>query len=141
MRYRSILFEDDKPTREFLTSLLQQRNHDVFSYSAPRLCPLYSSPDCRCPKEQVCGDFLITDNQMPGMTGLEFIQRQAEGKCRAAAHNKALLSGQWSPEEWDLGIRLGCKLFRKPLDLDEFSAWLTERENLVSPKRKLSRID
>ena len=137
MLYRSIILEDDKSTREFLALVLKQRNHEVFAFSSPSICPLYTNAACECPNEEACGDFLITDNQMPGMTGLEFVQRQIEGNCRGAVKNKAIVSGDWTQEEWDLGTRLGCKLFLKPLDLEEFYDWLSERENGIFPHRKL----
>lgn len=140
MQFRTILLEDDDNARELLATLLRKRGHEVYSFSAPSACPLYADPECLCPQDHACGDFLITDNRMPGITGLEFIQRQTAGKCRGAIRNKAIMSGNWTAQEWELATGLGCRLFNKPLDLQELWDWIGERERCIPRDRKLLAI-
>jgi CheY-like chemotaxis protein len=140
MQYRTIVLEDDDNARELLTLLLRQRNHEVLSFSAPSVCPVYGNSECLCPQDYACGDFLITDNKMPGMTGLEFVQRQAARNCRGVNRNKAIISGTWTDAQMEVARGLGCQLFTKPLNLAAFLNWLDERERNVLPGRKLAQL-
>jgi CheY-like chemotaxis protein len=137
MGFRTIILDDDENSRESLSILLRRRNHEVHSFADPTLCPLFEDPECCCPRDHACGDFLITDNKMPGMSGLDFVQRQIARQCRGVVKNKAILSGSWTGEERKLAKRLGCKLFTKPLVLEEFWDWLGGRERCIPPGRKL----
>lgn len=94
-----------------------------------------------CPEEFVCGDFPLTDNRVSGMTGLEFVERRTNGGCRGIVANKAVFSGSWDEEDLAKAARLGCRVFVKPVNLDEISAWLDEREKTIPPERKLVAFD
>jgi CheY-like chemotaxis protein len=120
--------------------LLKQRGYEVISLADPTICPLFADPLCTCPQNFVCGDFLLTDNQMPGMTGLEFVERQTNGGCKGIISNKAVISGSWNEEELAKAKRLGCRVFSKPFSLDEISAWLDEREERISSGRQLVMV-
>ncbi len=124
MEIRTLLLEDDNNTRSLLERILTDRGHTVFGYASPLLCPLYEDVRCHCKKTRPCVDFLITDNQMPGMSGLQFIQIQAERGCKIGAQNKAIFSGSWMNAEISLAQKLGYRAFPKPFKMEEFSRWL-----------------
>ena len=128
MEIRTLLLEDDNNTRALLESILTDRGHRVAGYASPLLCPLYKKPSCQCEKTLPCVDFLITDNQMPGMTGLQFIQMQAERGCKLDTDNKAIFSGFWRDEDIALAESFGCRIFPKPFDLETFNNWLDQGE-------------
>jgi len=140
MQYRTIVLEDDENTRDVLTLLLRRRNHEVLAFPSPVCCPVYEDPECLCPQDHACGDFLITDNRMPGMSGLEFVRRQAARNCRGANRNKAIISGTWTEEQVGLAKDLGCRLFAKPLNIEDLMNWLEERERSILPERKLVQL-
>jgi CheY-like chemotaxis protein len=52
----------------------------------PASCDVYSPSFCECSKECACTEILLIDQNMPGMTGLELIQRQHEFGCKIAAN-------------------------------------------------------
>ena len=141
MRPRAIIFEDDDTLRELLSDILHQRRYEVLSASNPLGCPVYDDLTARCPHEFACGDFLLTDNHMPAMTGLEFVKAQEERGCKGVVHNKAVLSAHWTDHELEMANCLGCKIFHKPFSIDEINNWLDEREKLIPPDRQLDDLN
>ncbi len=137
MALRVVIFEDERMNREILSKLISSRGHEVLSYPDPSCCPLYSGATCVCTQEEACGDILITDNQMPVMTGLQFIRRQYERGCKGVINNKAIITAHLTSEELEQSRELGCKVFSKPLNWREVQQWLIEREELVNPSRRL----
>jgi CheY-like chemotaxis protein len=117
------------------------RGYEVVSADNPTACPVYGDMTADCPHEFACGDILITDNQMPYMTGLEFVQRQTQRGCKGVVHNKAVTSAYWADDDLQRADRLGCKVFKKPFDLVEINQWLDEREKNIAQDRQLIELD
>ena len=138
MTPRVIVLEDDETSRKFITLMLKQRGYEVVSAADPTICPVYATPNQACPHEDACGDFLLTDNRMPNMTGLEFIEAQAQRGCKGIILNKAVMSGTWSAEELEKAQKLGCKIFTKPYRISEIIQWLEEQKQQIPPGRKLT---
>jgi len=141
MRPRAIIFEDDDTLRALLLNILHQRDYEVISASSPMGCPVYEDLTALCPHEYACGDFLITDNNMPAMTGLEFVQAQEQRGCKGVVRNKAVMSACWADNELTLANSLGCKVFKKPFRISEINNWLDEREKRIPYDRKLEDLD
>ena len=120
---RILIIEDDAFCREAMEHLLQSLGYETHS--------------CSCGKEAVARlaeevfDIIITDFQMPGMDGLELIE-----KAREMDPTLALILVTGVPPE-DLGDRLKkSKLdafLSKPLDWQELSLLL---ESLCRMKRQ-----
>jgi len=138
MKLRAIVFEDNEALRTTISSMLEMRGYEVFSYSEPLLCPVYL--DRECPHEHPCVDVSITDLRMPNMTGLDFIENQTRYGCKAIVSNKAVMSGAWTDEELERAKRLGCQIFEKPFGINEINKWLNECEERIDPNRKLSDL-
>lgn len=137
MQLRAIVIDDDEACRFLLTHLLEKRGYEVVSLPSPSACPLFKGFKCSCPEDAVCGDFLLTDNRMPGTTGLQFVARQEEGGCKGKMVNKAVISGSWSEEELCLAQKLGCMVFDKPYQTGRIEAWLDAAEKNIPQDRKL----
>jgi CheY-like chemotaxis protein len=137
MQLRAIVIDDDEACRSLLAQVLRQRGYEVICLPDPTACPLYENSACSCPEEAVCGDFLLTDNRMPGMSGLELIARQVQGGCKGNVGNKAVLSGTWSGGELQQAQMLGCKVFDKPYQTEEIENWLDAQEKVIPANRKL----
>jgi CheY-like chemotaxis protein len=140
VKLRIIVFEDDEAIRQSLTLLLRRNGYEVISASDPTSCPVCSTRKEACSPESVCGDFLLTDNQMPNLTGLGFIEAQSRRGGKGIAANKAVMSGTWSSEERKKAKKLGCEIFTKPFRIEEIIEWLDERKKLIPPGRKLTVI-
>jgi DNA-binding response OmpR family regulator len=135
-KMRVILFDDNQQTRELLELLLQQKGFEVFMYSDPILCPLQHSHDCQCDEQQQCADIVITDIDMPNVSGLEFIENQVRKGCKI--QNIAIMSGEWSESKIKLAEKLGCSVFVKPFDVSSLTKWLEECEVRMDKNKNLS---
>ena len=141
MKLRAIIIDDDENCRKLLAKVLERESYEVFSFPDPCACPLYMNPTCICPHEHACGDFLITDNKMPRMSRLEFVEHQSRRGCKGIVKNKAVISGTWSAAELLKAEQLECKTFRKPYNLNLLLEWISEREKQIPVARELTRFD
>ena len=135
-RWRAILFDDEENIRRLLEILLKRRGYDVLTYRDPSLCPLQHSHDCQCGKEQVCADVVITDIDMPNVSGLDFVDGQKRKGCRI--ENIAILSGRWSEMTMKRARDLGCAVFEKPVALSVLADWLDKCEARIDQGKDLS---
>jgi CheY-like chemotaxis protein len=135
MKIRALVFDDEKILRELISSVLKRREYEVHDFSEPGLCPLSFDRECPCPVGYTCADIIITDLNMPNITGLEFIENQIKHGCKV--RNIALISGDWSEPEMKRAHELGCLTFSKPLRIAELIDWLNECEKRIDPNRKL----
>ena len=119
----ALLFEDNLLCRDLMTDILQEKNFRVTAFAGPTRY-LSDKADCHCHSDLACVDALITDNQMPGMTGLELLQRFNNRGCKIPNHRRAIISGSWSEEEYHQARQLGCKIFQKPFSIEEINQWL-----------------
>ncbi|MBN1957112.1 MAG: response regulator, partial [Desulfuromonadales bacterium] len=68
-------------------------------------------------------DMILTDNQMPGMTGLEFLDWIKQNNCPLPHHRKAIISGLWRDKELKTAQSLGCHIFHKPAPIETIHSW------------------
>jgi len=128
MTYRTLILEDDENVRRLLAMYLRKRGHEVLSYDSPIRCPDLEWSACRGDQQRPCFDFLISDNMMPGMTGLEFLEMQERRGCQMDCRHKALITGYLQEHEKTLADKLNCHVFQKPIDWGDFCHWLEEGE-------------
>jgi CheY-like chemotaxis protein len=141
MKIRTLVMEQDPTLRELISMVVKAQGYEVVSYSDPGACLVYGGGDCRCPSGTACSDIIITDNKMPRMTGLHFIQRQMLRGCQSPLANKAVMSANWHSEELDQAAALGCKIFTKPFPMQELANWLKECQTRIDTRRKLAQLD
>jgi DNA-binding response OmpR family regulator len=134
---RIFLMDDDSEFRNIITIFLEMRGYEVTSAADPTFCAVYDKPDQPCPLDAPCTDILLTDQNMPKMTGLEFIQTQQKRGCKGSRSYKALLSANLSDAEQQLATELGCTIFRKPFRLYSLLAWIESIESRHAPGRAL----
>lgn len=137
MIYRTIIFEDDAPVRHLLKLSAEMRGHDVITFECPTFCAL--SKKDKCTHEGACSDIIISDHQMPGMTGLEFFRVLKEKDCRIP--NKALVTAACQENLKIEAQELGCRVIPKPFQIREINSWLEESELKISRDRELIPIE
>lgn len=137
---RIILLEDEDLIRFSLSTKLSKLGFEVMSFSDPTQSPVFfeGTTDCPLPDGYRCGDFLLTDNRMPNMTGLEFIELQLNRGCRGIAKNIAIMSAFWSKEDIEKAQLLGCEIFQKPCEFEKIKSWLTSRERNLTPDKNFT---
>ena len=122
-----VLVDDDPLVLHALGSLFRRKGHAVLTYGNPLECPIYTSTSCPCCPDSKCPDVIISDVDMPDVTGLTFVEAVFNRKCKCK--HVALLSGQGIVDE-DMKrlAKHGIRFFTKPLDFAEFEAWVMLRE-------------
>ena len=120
-RLRALIFDDDASIRQLVEGVLKRRGYEVFSYGNPGLCPLEHAHECRCGRQQLCADIVITDIDMPSVSGLDFLEEQIRKGCKIRSF--AVMSGGWSEKDKKRAQRLGCAVFEKPVALSTLEAW------------------
>jgi CheY-like chemotaxis protein len=126
-KLRALLFEDDPILRELLILLIEGQGYEVRAYSEPLHCPVYSAGGtCDCPEGTACADVMVTDVEMPRVTGLQMLADQLGHGCRTDVRNVAVMSGGWTAQRLEVARDLGCKTFDKPFAMVAFNRWLAE---------------
>ena len=135
-RLRAIVFEDNPDDRFLIKRLLEDRGYEVLDYADPTACPLLRSHECQCGETEACCDILITDVNMPKVSGLEFLEQQINKGCKIP--NIAVTSGAWTDTNLEHAQRLGCTALEKTPTWDALAHWLDERGPRIDPSRSLS---
>lgn len=118
MKIRTIVLDDDYTIRTLTCDILKERGYVVYAFSEPF--------------------FVITDINMPNMSGLEFIEHQKSMGC--IIQKAAVMSGMWTNGTLAHANRLGCRTFNKPFKLDEIRMWSDECEKGLGLKNKLLKM-
>ena len=134
-RPRVILLEDNKSLRYLFSEIFADRGYETFVFSTPAICPLQLVPECRCSVNETCTDIIVSDLDMPQISGLRFIETQKKKNCKCK--HIAIISARWSEQNLALAHRLGCKIFTKSSNFEEFYRWLDEVEKSIEPTREL----
>ena len=133
---RVFLFEDEHLFPSPQQKALTESGFEVYPFSTPALCPHATESACQCPEGLLCADAIITDVNMPRISGLDFVGRQQKRGCRC--NNYGVISAKWSGDDLSLAEVLGCTAFKKPVDPREVAAWLQGVAKGIDPGRELS---
>jgi len=120
---KALILDDDKDYLNAIIAALDDYDIDVEAHHDPT-CFLKKTD--KCPVGKPCVDFIITDNQMPHMSGLDFLKRLEDMECEIPARNKAIHSGNLSRKDLKTIEELGSKAFNKPCSLNNIYDWLEE---------------
>lgn len=125
---RAAVIDDEPAIRALLCDVLRRRGYEVTSFSDPFARSCFRSGDLACPmpRGQPCVDVMLTDLEMPGHNGLNYVEAQLRHDCKCS--HIALITGSGTEADFDRARRLGIKTFLKPLRVKELEAWLGEVE-------------
>jgi CheY-like chemotaxis protein len=122
----AVVFDDDDLFRSLFTRILREKGFKVTTYSDPSLY-FCSHPSIKtCPVETPCVDFLLSDNKMPEMTGLEFLERIKQMGCKIPDKRKAIVSGSLENGEQQKAMQLTSNVFDKSDAKEKISFWIEE---------------
>ncbi len=120
------VFDDDDLFCSLWVRILKKKEIKVSIYSNPSLY-FCSHPSIEtCPVETPCVDFLLTDNKMPEMTGLEFLRRIKQMGCKIPDHRKAIISGSLESGDQQKAKQLTSNVFDKSDAKEKISLWIEE---------------
>lgn len=121
---RAVVFDDNEIFRILFTRIFKSKNIQVKSYPNPSLYFCMHSGADTCPVRTGCADFLLTDQIMPDMTGIEFLRRVKRMQCKIPESRKAIISANWTEETFEEAKQLSCNVFHKPDAKEEISLWI-----------------
>jgi CheY-like chemotaxis protein len=128
---RAIVCDDDSLIQSLVRDLMEKMGYEVLTAETPVTCAFYREHVDSCPQHNRCADVLITDYQMPHMTGLELLELQHKGGCKLTSRNKALMTAHEDPALRKKAEALGCKFIAKPSLVSTLAVWLRECEKRV----------
>ena len=117
----ALIVDDDENYRHLLAEFLADYDYSVRTYSSPLA---FINDTHHCQSRQPCFDIIITDNQMPGMNGIDFLQLLNKISCKIPDGRKVLVSGYLTDEIACQAKELGSLAFKKLTAVDELSDWL-----------------
>ena len=135
MRRRAVIFDDNDLIRHNLWYFFDQRGYQVFTFPEPGVCPLHVVRECPCPGDTSCADLIISDVDMLGRNGIDYVEKLLEKGCKL--RNLAFMSGYFTARDADRAAKLGCVLFSKPFEMDAIAAWVEVVEQSIPPGRML----
>ena len=125
MQKKVLVIDDDVYCLDSVVEYLSDQNFAITSALKPT-CPMLKESATICPMQTPCYNVVLSDNQMPEMTGLEFFQLQTQNGCKIPPHHKALISGNISGEDQQIAEEMGHKVFHKPTPLNFIDCWINE---------------
>ena len=135
MKLRILLFEDDDGIREMLQKTLQHLDCEVHGYAHPGLCPLVADEPCPCEAQRLCADAILSDLNMPVMSGLDLVARLQKRGCHVPRH--LLVSGNWTEDEEAQARQMGCEVIEKPFNMPALVDWVAQCRQTTDPGRIL----
>lgn len=130
-RRRAIIYDDETSVLKLLDAAMSRRGYEVMLFSEAVVCPIYQNNSTTCRNEYPCADVIITDFNMPNMTGIELLKKQMDRGCKLSNGNKALISGFLDDESRRAVDELGCTYLSKPFRLSELTNWLDDCERRI----------
>ena len=128
---RVIVCDDEDIILEVFKHIFEAVGYEVVTADTPVTCAFYADDAGCCPKQNRCTDILITDNQMPKMTGIELLELQHQKGCKLTSKNKILLTGREDSELRTRAEALGCHFLPKPVPIHVMLALVKECEGRV----------
>lgn len=135
IRHRAVILDDNSTIRKVLWNLFDGRGYEVYTFPDPGLCPLHEVRECPCPPASSCADVIVSDLNMVNGNGIDFLEQLVQKGCKQ--RHFALMSGDFSDADLARASRLGCTLFKKPLDMALLMAWVEEVERSIPSGRTL----
>lgn len=139
MKLRIFIIDDEKSIRNSFRVYLKLQGHEVRTSSKPTLCNVYHGRNCE--KDAACADVLFIDYNLPGMSGLELLEKMEKGGCKAHPKNKILFSGDTSRIDRKRSELIGCQVRQKPLSFTQVDEIIAEANTRIDPHRKLATLN
>jgi CheY-like chemotaxis protein len=123
---RAVVFDDSDLFRTLFARIFLSKNIQVKSYPNPCHYFCIKSEVDTCPVPTACADFLLTDQKMPDMSGLEFLKRVKRMQCKIPDSRKAIISANWTEESFKEAKQYSSHVFNKFDSKEKISLWIEQ---------------
>lgn len=123
-----------------LTMFVESLGHQVIQTAVVDSCPHFASQDGNCSQDHPCGDAIIVCQDLPGVRGIDFIERRLKGGCKGSALNNLVVCRPWAYREEEKARELGINLLETPTDLTFISRWLEDIQRSTPADRVLAEL-
>ncbi len=119
----ALLMDDDLEHRQQMMEILTAIGYVVHMFSSP-ISYMLRREGHFCSKRKHCFDLILVGNQLPGMSGVDFLQRIKHSGCSLPDQYKAVFCSDLTQQHLQTAKDLGYRLFKKPTSHDEIRLWL-----------------
>jgi CheY-like chemotaxis protein len=140
MIYRTLIVDDEPCILETLAIAIEERGHEAITAADTSCRPACCNTLCLCNENEVCANFLIIDQNLPGIKGLDFIEQLDQKGCKIPTENRAVMSAYLDNHELLRADQMGCKVLHKPVTFTKLNLWLDEREPHVDTICQLATL-
>ena len=140
MTYRTLIIDDEPSILQTLAHALHERGHETIAAASTGECPLLCDGECLCRDGEVCANFLVIDQNLPGVKGLDFVEHLDRKGCKIPPENRAIMSAFLDLDELARADRLRCKVLHKPVTFTKLNLWLDEFEPQGNSAHRLTAL-
>jgi hypothetical protein len=122
---RVILFDDWAEKKSSLKQFFDARGYEMIVVTQSELCPFYgkkaaSAATCG----RLCCDIAVVVEKGPRMDAIQLLTSPFHHGCALKPRHQAIISGTITDDQRMIVEAIGAAVFRNPLDLAEFEAWV-----------------
>ncbi len=125
---RVIIFYDGAETKKALKRFFDARGYERTVVAQSEFCPFYASPGTG---GRVCCDIVVVVEKGQRKNADEILISQTYHDCRLKPSNRAIISDVPGAGQRDVVKAMGAVVFRNPLDIGEFEAWVQSCRTLM----------
>lgn len=119
----ALLLDDDLEHRQQMMEILTAMGYVVHMFANP-ISYMLRREGHFCSERNHCFDLILVGNRLPGMSGIDFLQRIKRSGCCLPDYYKAVVCSDISQEQHLKIKELGCRFFKKPTSHEDISLWL-----------------
>lgn len=110
---RAVVFDDSELFCYLFSKFFKKYGVQVTTHEKPCQYFCIQAGVNSCPVTTPCTDFLLTDQQMPDMSGLEFLIRIQQMECKIPDCRKGVISANWTDEDKQKAQQIVPNVFDK----------------------------
>lgn len=130
---RIVIIEDEESIRETMKWYFEDLGYQVVAAIAPNFCQGINTQECTASSR--CADLLFIDQNLSGVTGLEYVRWLISRGCRLPADQVWIMTGALTAAVRAEAAGLGCNAVAKPFSLGDAEKLVLEVAQKGAPDR------